>query len=433
MKLPLSLPVLLALGIVCGLPQEAPCAQGQVWVVETGTPIDQIHEAVALASDGDVILVRPGAGGYQAFSVNGKSLTIQGDPSAKVWNLVVFGGFQGPAVQVSGLLPEQHLVLRNLEVQNSFNEPVPAVDVQNCAGSVHMEDCSVLAQSGPAVAASGAQAFTLLRTVLQSQGPFLPFGTTTFQVQPGLRVVNSNAHLFDCTVIGSTGKDSNLLSPSISDGGPGLLVNSGLVYVSGTSVSGGRGGGQSTTLPGGACVPFGKGGPGLVVQGAPATTRVLWLDSSAKGGEGGKPLPGCAQPQGASGVDQIVFPGSLELLNGSSRAFGVASPLRQGEQALLGFAGEPGDLRWLLISPGPNPGTFVDSLDFVTQLDPLQLTSLFLGPLPAESAELLFFPVPTLPASIPYLTWTAQCLSLSPSSSLFLSGPSEFVILGPGL
>lgn len=434
MKLDLCALALCLLGLCLPLAPDARAASGQVWVVETGTALDQIHKAVALAADGDVILVRPGGGAYEAFSVQGKSLTIQGDPSAKVWNLVFFSaGFLGPAVQVSELSPGQHLVLRNLEIQNTYFEPVPAVSLLNCAGSIQIEDCQVLASSGPAARAINAQSVTMVRTTLQSQGPFQPSGSTTFFVHPGLGVASSNVHLFDCTVTGSSGKESSLLSQAISAGGPGVLLNGGLLYASGTSVSGGKGGGQSTTLPGGACIPFGQGGPGMVVDGPAANTRVVWLDSSAVGGEGGAPLPGCSQPQGPPGPDQLVISGTFDPVAGTRRAFGVLSPLRQGEQALMGFAGEPGDTRWLLLSPGPNTGVYLEALDIVAQLDPAQLATVFLGTLPAEGAEVLTFPVPTLPAGVAFRTWTAQCLNLAPNSNLFLSGPSEFVILGPGL
>ncbi|MBI1382483.1 MAG: hypothetical protein GC161_15505 [Planctomycetaceae bacterium] len=421
------------LGLLLSSPAKAHAASGQVWVVESGTALDQIHKAVALAADGDVILVRPGSASYEAFSVQGKSLTIEGDPGAKVWNLVFFAGYLGPAVQVADLGPDQHLVLRNLEIQNTYNEPVAALDIRNCAGSIQIEDCTVVASQGPASGVIQSQAVTMVRTTLQTQGPFQPAGSTGYQVQPGLRVAGSNVHLFDCTVVGSGGKESSFLSQGISAGGPGVLVNSGLLYASGTSVSGGKGGGQSTTVPGGACTPFGQGGPGLVVDGPTATTRVVWLDSSAVGGEGGEPLVGCTQPQAPPGPDQLVISGSFDPVAGTRRAFGVVSPLRQGEQALMGFAGEPGDTRWLLLSPGPNKGVYLEGLDIVAQLDPAQLATVFLGTLPAEGAEVLSFPVPTLPPGVAFRTWTAQCLNLAPNSNLFLSGPSEFVVLGAGL
>lgn len=434
MKLDLCALALCFLGLCLPLAPDARAASGQVWVVEQGTAIQEINQAVALASDGDLILVRPGPAAYQPFTVQGKSLTIQGDPSAQVLNFgLLGGGILAPAAQVRDLGPEDQVVLRNLSIRIWLFEPISALLVQNCAGSVHLEDCQLLASSGPGADVIGAQSLTMVRTTMQSQGPFQPTGTTAFFVQPGLRSSGSNVHLFDCTVTGSGGKDSSFLSQGISAGGPGLLVNGGLLYASGTAVRGGKGGGQSATTPGGACTSFGQGGPGLVVNGPAASTRVVWLDSSAVGGEGGAPLPGCNQPQAPPGPDQLVVSGTFDPVAGTRRAFGVVSPLRQGEQALMGFAGEPGDTRWLLLSPGPNTGVYLEALDVVAQLDPSQLATVFLGTLPAEGAEVLTFPVPTLPASVAFRTWTAQCLNLAPNSNLFLSGPSEFVILGPGL
>jgi hypothetical protein len=404
-----------------------------VWTVEPGGALDQIQAAVDVASDGDVILVRPGE--YATFDVVGKSLVIQADPNASVLHFVLLPLVGTPdfALDVRDIAAGQSLVIRGLDITLSYQEPVPACSITNCVGGVRFEDCTFTASNGDGVAVGGCGSVTFTRCTLESDAPFLPNSSTVYEPNAGLQVVDSTVHLFDCAVLGSHGHDAfGFFDTQTSDGGPGIDVHDAFVFASGTVIAGGAGGGASEFAVS-SCFVLGDGGPGAIVSGPAGSSRLFLFDSEVSGGAGAVPEPGCTEPAGAAGVDRVVQSGAVLDPAGERRTFGMSSPVREGGILESVYVGEPGDLVFLLVSGSGAPGVFVEPFLAVAHLDPPSLVVTPRGSLNGSGLLAQDLVAPRLVPGVQALGVTAQALFVDPLGGPFLSGPTHVVLLDAAL
>lgn len=416
-------------------------AQGQVWFVDPAGPVTEIRDAVNLAASGDTIMVKPGT--YEPFAVIGKSLVIQGDPQATVLNWVLFPffpGYQGPTVEISGLAAHQQVTLRGLDITLRYQEPVAALEVTGCAGPVHVEDSVVTSSNGPAVRTWFASSLALERCSLESQLGFLPNGQIDYVPMPGLSVDNSKVFVFDTTIRGSDGWDEwALLGYPSSNGGPGAQVKNGLLYLSGSTVTGGQGGDyDSTSIPTG-CSTLGDGGTGLVMYevGGGTPSRTVLFDTTVQGGAGGVQKSDCSQfPDGLPGPDQLVLNGTLSTVPGSAPAFSLDSPVRETATFDLHYEGPPGHDVYLLYSLGLSPGVLFQPGLFVLNVDLGNLFPIYRGMLPASGTLDETLVAPLLPPGFQAASVTGQAVYVDPAqpnAPLLLSGPSVLTVLDGSL
>lgn len=423
----------LVLAISLALTAPATALAQTVWTVEPGGALDQIQAAVDVAADGDVILVRPGD--YATFDVVGKSLVIQADPQASVTHFVWLPLIGTPdfALDVRDIAAGQSLVIRGLDITLSYQEPVPACSVTNCAGGVRFEDCTFNASNGDGVAVGACESVTFTRCAALSNGPFLPNSSTVYSLNEGLQVAGSTVHLFDCTVTGSHGKDAfGFVDTDTSDGGTGLALIDSQVFASGSVITGGVGGaaGEFALT---SCFDLGDGGAGIDVRGPLGTSRLFLFDTEVSGGAGAEPAAGCPEPPGVAGPDRIVQSGTVLDPAGERRTFGISSPAREGGVLESAYLGEPGDFVALLVSGSGSPGLFVEPYLAVSHLDLASLIVMPRGVL--DGTGLLFenLPVPQLLPGAQSLSVTTQAVFVDPIGSLFLSGPSSIVLLDAAL
>jgi hypothetical protein len=127
-----SLVLVLALSVGFGA---ATVTAQRTWIVDAasgpGTDFTDLPPAVAAASDGDVLVVR--AGSYADFTT-GKGITILGVPGA-----TMVRGFPwfGPCFRVAGLPAGRTFRAYGLVLQENQRQQV---EIEDCAGSVHLED-----------------------------------------------------------------------------------------------------------------------------------------------------------------------------------------------------------------------------------------------------------------------------------------------------
>ncbi|MHC5212108.1 MAG: right-handed parallel beta-helix repeat-containing protein [Planctomycetota bacterium] len=322
----------------------APLAN-QVHVVDKsggpGSQFLQISQAVAAAAPGDTVLVR--TGGYDEFTVQGKSLVVTADLGAfvEVPRFTVRDVPAGQSVRVHGI------------GTNSLNDG-PALRVQDCLGPVWIEDCSLI---GPLQAlAAATEGVRILNSAAVSLHRCTLGGSFAYDLPagPGLRANDSLVALFDCVAAGGQGGNSSDTGATLP-AGPGALVDGGTLYASGSSFSGGMGGSGSTSF---GCVDAGDGAPGLVLDGG---AKAHLLDTATVGGAGGNALPGCTD--GAPGPAQLILAGTLLSQAFPARSIEAPNPVRPGDTLDLTIDGVPGDtlLLWVSLaqSPvyvGPKPG-----------------------------------------------------------------------------
>ena len=389
-------------------------ARAGVTVVDGDATV--LQAAIDAAADGDILLIQPGDASIpfpaspsdvdvqQPVVVAGRSLTLVADGGPYLLRSLVVRD-----LPPGGLVVVRGLSLGASPLQSLF--PVePALEVQDCPGSVWVDTCSL----APAQQQAGGGL----------AGPPQPGA-------PALRAVNSEAVVVsDSTFSGGRGAPESAsctipgYAPS-SVGGDGLRLEDARVALHGSVVVGGVGGG-----PGGA--PCSQGsqsagghgaqllgasflhaagstlagadkssvslspGSGLVIDGSGASARLRGVSVSA--GSGLPVMPAIQAP-----------PSSVTLLPAAPRGLAITSPLRVGEAGVLEVDGVVGELVAVFESPAGG------WLDLPGKQGVLLLGAPLLGPVlalpnPSGALSLGFSTPPLLPPGVDGVTVLLQLL-----------------------
>ena len=304
--------------------------QSQVWIVDDaggpGVDFTDLPQAVAAASQGDVLILR--SGNYSGVLLD-RGITIHAD--------------QGATVLVAGLRIEsvaagEHVHVAGLTVP-SF------LWIADCDGKVWIEDCrfeppgassSLDVEAG--VNVHGSADVVLLDTVGTGRG--FALGTTALSgasPTPGLWTTLSSVHVVESTFEGGQGAwlDNPFGGPAIDiDPAPGGLHESGELFALASTFVGGQGHGGVDPWTSG-CVPA-PGAAGLTAL-APAYLRATDL-VGGPGGWGGLfgACPGADGPA-SSGLAPTQLQGEYVALE-------VPSPVRENGTFDLTLDGSPGVL-----------------------------------------------------------------------------------------
>lgn len=423
---------LVLLGLVLAPLLAGSAAASQVLVVDPangpGTDFTSLGFATAFAGDGAILLLRPGA--HDSALIDGKSLTLIGDP--------------GPAGQLPVV---RSLAIRNVPatkqvvVRNVVGDPNPgngaiglaaSLDVFQCQGPVVIERFTSVQEpsvySRPvAVRVRNCERVSLTRCTLRGAAavPQLAGGGQDLAT-PALQIDHATVYLYQSSAEGGAGTDA-ISSLPFTDfdayaGAAGVELVAGSLVAVGAAITGGAGG--DGLAVGATCKPAADGGPGLVVAGA--TKRV---DCVIAGGAAGIDAPGCP-PTSAPGLDVVVISGAVVNVAEPARTFEVASPVRAGQPALNTVQGVPGEFAALLIAFAPQ---LVDAGVMHGGLLPgAPMFFVGLGNLPA-SGVFQFAPViPPLPAGVDGVTFYEQVVVAGQSGLGFLSTPCAAVIVASG-
>ncbi|MFG0319061.1 MAG: hypothetical protein ACF8XB_17445, partial [Planctomycetota bacterium JB042] len=253
---------------------------GKVFVVEQASPGidgDSIPNALLQAGDGDTILVKPGA--YATATVT-KGVALVGDVGATGARPTLRHVF------VQGVPATSRVLLRGLEIEapNAIGGGATALEIDQCAAAVLVEDCSVriagaASQNSPSVFVRGSARVVITRTEIRgNEGVGVLAGR-------GVRAENSDVSLYSCEVRGGRGFDANpfpFAPTPAEDGAVAIDVVGGRLLLAGTSVTGGDGG-HGIVGPTG-CLAAGDGAVGLRLDGGAAAHR---LYTSIAGGAAG--------------------------------------------------------------------------------------------------------------------------------------------------
>jgi len=393
----------------------APAAALDVVVVDEsggpGTDFTSIQPAIDAASEGDVVVVRPGD--YAGFTVTGKSLTVVGFPYATVFTPPVLEVRVGRS-SVADLSNSQVFVVSGIDLTAGFV-------ARDCDGEVLLNACVVgtvpiLAQ--PTVLVERCTNFVLSGVSFGSPNPGALLNSSG---QVGLLVRDSTVHAFGTAVRGGTGQSPTFQSQSPGKGGYGVLLERSQLRGDQLWIEGGVGG------PGlGACIG-GKGGSGL---GLDVGSSAEIADPTIVGGAGGPPgdaSPNCVQ--GPSGLPiQMAAGTQLALFGKTTYPFFTAPVVSEGEPLWNIFATDCLNCpAFLLLSNRVAP------LDLDLATGVLLGAPLVILPLGITDADgWLFgtsFPTGNLPPGVDAVTLVKQLAVLRPDSTVNLTHPTHTTVL----
>lgn len=312
-------------------------APPRTWVVDAsgGGQFEDLPPAVAVAHDGDLILVRDGT--YSALVLDDLGVTVLADGKA-----VLIEG----ASSVTSLPEGETAVLKGLTLVDPSTGGVgaPVLTIADAAGSVWIEDTRV-GTTTDGIEARDATGVVIVRSEVFSDG-FAPCATAA----EALAVLRASVHVFDSAFSGSDAACGTLPFA----GATGARVEEGFLYAAASSFEGGRGTPSVCPPLSSVCsVRAGRGGDGLVVD--EASLAVL-LDSALAAGAEGSPSAGCALC-GASGVGMDVV-GDVTLVAGPARSHVVQSPIHSGKGGssyVVRAEGLAGDMAFSLYAKRSRP------------------------------------------------------------------------------
>lgn len=311
----------------------APTVAQSTWFADdlcTLADFSTAQAAIDAAADGDVIVVRNGAG-QTPIQLGGKSLTLVGHEGF-LGGKPVLGS--GSGVQLGATSAGQTVTLRGLVI-------APRLEVTDCVGTVWIEDCLVSPGNAPTSQASmiitDSDRVVVLRTDVLADD-FEPFSLDAVQVHSG------KLYAYGCTFQGNR----PLSVPGKGKpGGDGLEVTTdGFALLDDCSLLGGRGGTSST------CLVAGDGGAGLRLTNVGSTA---WqVESTFSGGAGGNNLGAC--PDGSPG-DDVTGNGSANLFDagGNSRGLAVTALAVAGDTVSFELDTQPGDQTLVALSLAVSP------------------------------------------------------------------------------
>ena len=382
---------------------------------------DSLQEAVDAAAPGDILLV---TGGFAENVTIERGLTVVVQGGASILKPFEGPGTLQPALRITGLPANELVVLSGFTVFVGGAGAGSAIEIDDTAGAVWLQDCFVDSYGAPSLVADAAATIALSNTLLQTNLiPPLPDGTP----QPGAGAdIGGGTRLYgyDAELKGSHG---TLTGPDLPepiappDGGPGLVVSDSLARFTGGSIFGGTG--NTLFLDG--CLLGGNGGTGLVTLdpaggGAP---DVVLVGTPVAGGFGSF-ASACAPPTVAGPAFDVV-PGSVATGAGPARLLTLPGQVASGGPLPIGFQGAAGDVAFLLASTAAAPGFAAGALDLHLRLDTLLVIIPFA--LPGGSLT-VNATAPALPPVLDGLTLPLQAVFVDAQGGKHASNPRAVAI-----
>lgn len=346
--------------------------QAEVWVVSADGVgnFSTIQEAIALAADGDTILVRSGQY-FDNLHIDGKSLSIVAqDPQNPpfVWH----DDFGSTQFVVENLTLDQVVLIDGLRLwvdpfEYNLQGAKGSLAIRDCAGSVRIQNCelscgwtwcpggsSSCGQTGGAHVQNSQDVIfvdcSILAGIATCWEDVEGNSSCGNDLKPALVIEGgaegTNVALYDCRVIGASGYEP--IDPWLQDGihgGDAAVISDSFVFASNTLFEGGAGSDADEAnfahTPG----VGGDGGHAVVLSGAQMKELNCTLIGGLPGA--GSPCNSCtpALPAGAAGAPGATVAGCcVESLNGLPRRMEIESNQLIDGKVEVTFFGLPGDV-----------------------------------------------------------------------------------------
>jgi hypothetical protein len=419
-------------------------ARASVIVVDAGGggQYVQISFAVAAAASGDTVLVKSGA--YDAFTIDGKSLSVVADDGASV---VINGSIGVRHITAAQTVVVSGLTSAHTSTSGNSSDPTfgAGLFVLDALGPVRLETCqlegmfgtntncwseSTAGRPGVYVGASTSVAIVGCTLLGGNGGGHEAQCWCGSNGGAGGRALFSNAStvaLYDCVLIGGNGGRG---AETGGRGGDGADVVAGHgVFASHCSFAGGVGGTADAgpSDPSHLCVvgTGGAGGYGLnVAPGEPVTSAQL-VGGSFTGGAGGVPLFGGDTGAAGGGVSGI----HVTTLAGPPRVLSAPSVARASTSIPLSFYGQPGDEVYLRIARQTG-------FHFIAQWNGVLITHnphpeyvAILGTIPASGVLSTAFDVGALPSGVDAQSLFLQAQMKNPQGTTWLASFAAVTVL----
>jgi hypothetical protein len=410
-----------------------------------GVDFLDLPAAVAAATDGETLLVKPGT--YGSFVLFDKGIDIIADTSGGVGTVTCNGG---PSVRQ--LSAGKRVTLRGLKIVNA-NEA--GLQIKSCNGDVWIEDCKVTGAQGDgtftdplqhAFGYPGVEVATSARvvfnrcTITGGQGDdYVPLVGIHGDGGHGIDVRDSSVALYQCSISGGFGGSvaNDDAAWSGGAGGIGLRVSAGEVMVSGCTIAGGVGGmgGEDFDIfLGFTCGNGGPGGDAIGQEaGDPGPANVHLRGCTLTPGVGGPPYPGAPCTDGPAGAQLDVSAGTVTVFAGQAFTHLSVSPMRDGGTAFFAMKGTPGSYAVLGISTAPT--LFLDPfLGGTILIDVASTALLYPGFLPFSGAKQVTVPVNLgIAAGQGLSLFTQPIFVVPPTFELVVGAGSVLTVLDPNL
>jgi hypothetical protein len=390
-----------------------------VLVVQPGGPagtFSDIQSACDQANERDTILVKTGT--YPQFEVANKWLTIAADAGVSV---NVSGG-----ISVHDLAAGKRVTLIGL---NSLGAPSTGPGFQDGLvltsnqGSVRVQSCQLQGSYGAQFKEPGGDGVHIehCSDVSLSHSSLLgglgAYGYTGASGGAGLRLTQSSAAVYDCTLEGGHGADG-VPPPWLTDGGEGgdgCHSDSSELFASHTTFRGGHGGDCAYGL---GATTAGGGGDGLIILGGGIARLV---SPTAIGGPAGQDPWGTSPGQPLAGGPIITLPVTFRSTMISP------DPIRESTTLTITVSGQPGDKVGLALTP------FTSSMFNAAwngqQLFPAGTPFLRFGTIPTSGTLVQHMPIADLGPGVASRTYQMQALFSGTDGHRVLGTPVSLLVL----
>lgn len=402
-------------------------AEAGVLVVDPGAAgaYASISAAVATAVDGDLVLVKSGS--YAGFTVTNRALDLVADDGA---NVIVNG-----TIQIVNVAATREVSLSGFDVRALAG--ANALVLSNCTGSVRVQDCTLLA--GAHADCSNANASRAAARLVNALDVSFARCTLTGAAAEeewlyggdggsGVDLLGARCAFYDSTLVGGRGADFRGACTPLygygygGQGGPGLSAfNTGFVFASRSTFTGGRGGDLVGFTPGTGGFE-GCAGPGWSIAGFPGGAQRV-LDTLLAAGGNGAPHYHCGAPQALAGGP------APRTLAGIARSVSASRVTRELGVLHLDFAGQPGDQVELVLA---ERSFFLDApalrgVNLVRHTKPQPV--MLAGIVPASGTLTLDLPIAELGPGVASRRFVAQALFVEPGGAATLSTPAVITLL----
>ena len=341
----------------------------QVDELGTGGAFTDVQPAIDAAADGDVVLIANGT--YGGFTIDGKGVHVMADsgtlPLIK-GPMIVRNVAANQSVALHGLIHEIYVPLFQFP---SLTPVGPILDIDNCLGVVHVQDCDLSSTDTLYNSPAGLRATNVAELVIEScvinslDGSSLNDSQNLYAVD----LQDSNAYIYGCTLVGTRGvytEDEGGVFPVLDDlvGSPALLIRGGTALIVDSQLTGGSGstGFTNTTAVtvGFGCLAKGAGGPAIRLDNgnsAPLVTQIVSTFTPGVAGDLGSfiilgnPINCVGGPAALNATELLA--GSISDLSLTPRGYRGTALTRPGEVKSMTFTGQPFDMIWILYSLNP--------------------------------------------------------------------------------
>ncbi|HKX46334.1 MAG TPA: hypothetical protein VJP77_06495, partial [Planctomycetota bacterium] len=324
--------------------------------------------------------------------------------------------------------------LRGVDLLGQSAASPAALVVEQCSGTVWVEDCVVGPQSNGVGSRDGARvtdaaAVVFERCLLRGSG-YVFLADLPGAGGEGLRVDTASVAVHDSDALGSNGSPYfPLTGEGPFPGGAGMSVEDGVLFVSGGTAQGGSGGHGGFDFVFGFCIGPNGGGPGVHVRNPSSVFR--HVGGTFTGGTGGVAFVAlCPGEDAPDGLPIQNGGGLVVALPGAPHALSIPSPLRGGETLLATLGGEPGELAVLALSLGAAPLYTPGLGEVLVAQPPLLFTA---GLVDASGVATKSFAVPVLGPPFEALALVWQGAFLDPQGGVATGAGSVVTVLDPAL